>query len=483
MGGGTSSARQIFRRSVKEFSTNDRDLLCRMFEDLSSHSTSRVPGIDKVTFLRIFKQPGMLGERLFAVFDRNKDGYIDQTEFLSGLATVVHGSKEEKINFIFEMYDLNNDGGISRTELSTMLNCAICGNRFLLTQSEIETNVGAGSDSGMSESEIAEEAMSQHVEDLIRSAFPDSETDKNNGRLLTKAQFTEFVEQNLEILDMIDQTFMLHDYASGSEDEDTSNFEKRPGKPDRSIPTNLMRKSSSIPRHLSAIFGGKLFLDVNGKQILRHRQLIGEIITPDHVKQKFRHDHSRPLEYQCNSCSFLISIMFCYYCGTRTTSMECSRCGKNIIGKIIFCPSCGVKACFISLTIPDTDEQKSSGKFQSAYRSQSVPGSRRSSHFAVEQQNVNISNQSAISRQKPTESFDPFHQLYQHHYHHHAIMRGHLYKIGKRLQHLTERYFILRDSFLYQFRRFDDLKPHHTSWLEGCIVRAVNHEDQQKKMR
>jgi len=38
--------------------------------------------IDKVTFLMFLNVPGMLGERLFAMFDRKKNGMIDFDEVL-----------------------------------------------------------------------------------------------------------------------------------------------------------------------------------------------------------------------------------------------------------------------------------------------------------------------------------------------------------------------------------------------------------------
>lgn len=42
-------------------------LLEKMFEDLSHRSPGK--NIDKLTFLHLFNLPGMVGERLFAVFD------------------------------------------------------------------------------------------------------------------------------------------------------------------------------------------------------------------------------------------------------------------------------------------------------------------------------------------------------------------------------------------------------------------------------
>ncbi len=41
--------------------------------------------------------------RLFAVFDTSDDGVIDFEEFMSGLATYVKGTKDEKLRLLFRM--------------------------------------------------------------------------------------------------------------------------------------------------------------------------------------------------------------------------------------------------------------------------------------------------------------------------------------------------------------------------------------------
>ncbi len=51
-------------------------LVRKIFKDLSAHSFSKGNTIDKATFLQYFPLPGMMGERLFAVFDRDGSGTI-----------------------------------------------------------------------------------------------------------------------------------------------------------------------------------------------------------------------------------------------------------------------------------------------------------------------------------------------------------------------------------------------------------------------
>ena len=67
---------------------NDKELtlLDRMFQDLAKRSPDKT--MSKETFLQYFALPGILGERLFAVFDTKKNGVIDFEEFVNGLARV-----------------------------------------------------------------------------------------------------------------------------------------------------------------------------------------------------------------------------------------------------------------------------------------------------------------------------------------------------------------------------------------------------------
>jgi Ca2+-binding EF-hand superfamily protein len=53
--------------------------------------------------------------------DTDKNGYLDQREFLTGLFRLYCSSFDEKIEFIFEIYDFDHDGFISKNDISTIL--------------------------------------------------------------------------------------------------------------------------------------------------------------------------------------------------------------------------------------------------------------------------------------------------------------------------------------------------------------------------
>ena len=79
---------QINARSDGFARYNDKELtlLDRMFQDLAKRSPDKT--MSKETFLQYFALPGILGERLFAVFDAEKNGVISFEEFVNGLARV-----------------------------------------------------------------------------------------------------------------------------------------------------------------------------------------------------------------------------------------------------------------------------------------------------------------------------------------------------------------------------------------------------------
>ncbi len=80
-----------------------------------------VPG--KLTFWNGIKNwielsQNPLVQRVIDVFDKNKDGKISFTEFVSGLSSLhSDGPLEDKIKFVFSIYDMDGDGFISNGEL------------------------------------------------------------------------------------------------------------------------------------------------------------------------------------------------------------------------------------------------------------------------------------------------------------------------------------------------------------------------------
>lgn len=59
-----------------------------IYKDLCSRSDEKSKGINKISFMDYCQLPGLLAERLFAVFDIDRDGYLNSKDFLTGLLRI-----------------------------------------------------------------------------------------------------------------------------------------------------------------------------------------------------------------------------------------------------------------------------------------------------------------------------------------------------------------------------------------------------------
>jgi Ca2+-binding EF-hand superfamily protein len=63
----------------------------------------------------------VLSDRLFDIFDKDKNGRIDHDEFLTTIESIILGSQKDKIKFAFNLHDLDNSGFIDRKELKILI--------------------------------------------------------------------------------------------------------------------------------------------------------------------------------------------------------------------------------------------------------------------------------------------------------------------------------------------------------------------------
>ena len=101
--------------------------MSELFNDLANRSEGAT--IDRITFLQFFNLPviltqGLLGERLFELFDTKNTGLIDFEEFVEGLEKSCRTEADGKCKLLFYLYDLKSDGFIDKSELVAMIhNC------------------------------------------------------------------------------------------------------------------------------------------------------------------------------------------------------------------------------------------------------------------------------------------------------------------------------------------------------------------------
>ena len=70
--------------------------LKEIWSDLSKRNNESSKGITKVTFNKYYDLPGIISERLFACFDKDKDGILSLNEFVDGMQSLF--SQEESFD-------------------------------------------------------------------------------------------------------------------------------------------------------------------------------------------------------------------------------------------------------------------------------------------------------------------------------------------------------------------------------------------------
>ncbi len=108
-------------QTAERFNASELKVIKETFKDLS-YLSGNEKYIDKATFLQYFHLPGLIGERLFAAFDKKNEGFIRYVDFFSSLAVLCRGTWEEKVEFIFKLYDLTGSNTIAKKELLALIN-------------------------------------------------------------------------------------------------------------------------------------------------------------------------------------------------------------------------------------------------------------------------------------------------------------------------------------------------------------------------
>lgn len=118
-----------------------------IYKDLCSRSNDKTKGINKITMLEYTQLPGVLAERFFHVIDIDKNGYLDQREFMTGLMRFFASPFDQKIHFVFDLYDFDEDGFITKNDILTLINCMPVAkeNNFLQSEGKFTQEGGGAS--------------------------------------------------------------------------------------------------------------------------------------------------------------------------------------------------------------------------------------------------------------------------------------------------------------------------------------------------
>jgi len=115
----TSSTYQLdFEKLRKRTQTSDIQslelYLTNIFKNLYQRENNEreEQSIEKITFIEYMNLPYIVGEKLFNVFDSNKNGFLNRNEFVSGIINLYSGSLQETEKVIFNLLDFDFDGKI-----------------------------------------------------------------------------------------------------------------------------------------------------------------------------------------------------------------------------------------------------------------------------------------------------------------------------------------------------------------------------------
>ena len=117
MGNQSSKSKAKFKhkKSATKWDQQEIGILDQIFHEMAVRSPNDT--IAKDTFLKFFDLPGVLGDRLFEVFDTKKTGVIDFEEFIDGFQRFSRGDPSTKMDMLFQLFDLDGKGGITKEEL------------------------------------------------------------------------------------------------------------------------------------------------------------------------------------------------------------------------------------------------------------------------------------------------------------------------------------------------------------------------------
>ena len=113
----------------KGLQIEDEELLNKYLKEIWSDLSKRASkedaskGINKITFNKYFELPGIISERLFAVFDKDKDGILNLSEFVNGMRSVFSQAEtfDSLAKFIFDFYDFRSCEKIKKDDVRVVL--------------------------------------------------------------------------------------------------------------------------------------------------------------------------------------------------------------------------------------------------------------------------------------------------------------------------------------------------------------------------
>jgi len=110
---------------LNDFRIKNKDALQvylkELWKDLSQRSEDKSKGVNRITFSKYYDLPGIILDRLFNVFDEDKNEYLDVNEFVDGITVLCTDGFDKLIKFIFKFYDFDRDNFITYEDVRVVL--------------------------------------------------------------------------------------------------------------------------------------------------------------------------------------------------------------------------------------------------------------------------------------------------------------------------------------------------------------------------
>ena len=113
--------------NVEAFSSYLKDIFTDLYSRITENKNdpkekqTKINGITKTVFDKYYELPGIIGDRLFRVFNKKNREYISLSDFTSGMKNLFCEDFDKTSKFIFDFYDYDNDGQITKEDIKTIL--------------------------------------------------------------------------------------------------------------------------------------------------------------------------------------------------------------------------------------------------------------------------------------------------------------------------------------------------------------------------
>ena len=191
---------------IKKYQVQDintfQNYLAEIWGDLARRGKEPSKGIKKITFTQYYELPGIISDRLYAVFDRNNNNFLDPAEFIGGMTTLFTENFEKLAKFIFRFYDFDNDNKITKEDV-----------RVVLSYVPLNIDFNAGKKKVM---KYEKNNFKEHIEsqkelfDILSTSFGDKDT-------LTFEEYINVVENKSSDIFLFILIFLLEKRPFNSE--------------------------------------------------------------------------------------------------------------------------------------------------------------------------------------------------------------------------------------------------------------------------